>query len=354
MAPRSHWRGYLKLSLVSCPISLYPAISAAERVSFRQVNRETGNRLRQQLVDTGTGEVVGSHQKGRGYEVSERQLLLIEEEDLERAQQEARRGPVRPAPDISVRIEEPEKGPPLPGRATQPNRSATGRQQGPADNPETQESSDEGPPSLPVRVENNRTIELERFVPGDQIDARFHDTPYYVVPRDEVGQEAFAVIRDAMSGKGVVGIGRIILSKRERPIMLSPMGRGLCGVTLRYSHDVRSEAEIFDRIPDLTLDDEMLEVAQHILETKTSKFDPAFLEDRYRTALVSMLRRKEAELPSPAAASGAPSANVVDLMEALKRSLETERPSIPPRARSRPRATSAKPPVRTARPGRKA
>ena len=98
MAPRAHWKGFLKLSLVSCPIALYPAISAAEKVSFRQVNRETGNRLRQQLVDTVTGEVVGSQNTGRGYEVGENDFLIVENEELEVAQQEARTRPFSAAP----------------------------------------------------------------------------------------------------------------------------------------------------------------------------------------------------------------------------------------------------------------
>jgi Ku protein len=145
----------------------------------------------------------------------------------------------------------------------------------------------------------------------------------------------------------MVGIGRVTLSKRERPIMLSPMGQGLCGVTLRYSHEVRSEAEIFARIPDLSLPDEMLEVAEHIVDTKTTDFDPANLEDRYRTALVAMLQQKQSDLPKPAASSASSPQNVVDLMDALKRSLETERPSTPPNARSEPSGTAAKPPARS-------
>src|SRR6476646_3714992 len=98
MAPRAHWKGFLKLSLVSCPIALYPAISAAEKISFRQVNRETGNRVRQQLVDTVTGEVVASHNKGRGYEVGENDFLIVPDEELAAAQQEARESPFSAAP----------------------------------------------------------------------------------------------------------------------------------------------------------------------------------------------------------------------------------------------------------------
>src|SRR5215207_6735985 len=116
MAPRAHWKGYLKLSLVSCPIALYPAISAAERISFRQVNRQTGNRLRQQLVDSVTGDIVESHDKGRGYEVGQNQFLMVEEEELEAAQEEARTRPysTSPAGNAPVSRAEIEDEPPAP------------------------------------------------------------------------------------------------------------------------------------------------------------------------------------------------------------------------------------------------
>src|SRR6185312_11943538 len=109
--------------------------------------------------------------------------------------------------------------------------------------------------------------------------------PYYITPRDQVGLEAFAVIRDAMGAKGLVGMGRVVLSNRERPIVIEPMGDGLRGITLRFAHEVRSEREYFADIPEMTLPDEMLKITEHILETKTEDFDPAYLEDRYRTVL---------------------------------------------------------------------
>lgn len=336
MAPRAHWKGYLKLSLVSCPIALYPAISAAERLSFRQVNRQTGNRLRQQLVDTVTGEVVQSHDKGRGYEVSERQLLLVPDEELEAAQQEARSRPKTAAPVVKV---------PQLGQERSPTSAApVGRDNRKREQARLQEAPAEPePPAPPVRIENNRTIEIERVVQIAQIDPSYYDTPYYIAPRDEVGQEAFAVIRDAMRGKDIVGLGRVVLSKRERPIMLSPMGSGLRGMTLRYAHEVRSPAEYFAGIPGLELPDEMLQVAEHILETKMADFDPAFLEDRYRTALVARLREKRAELPKKAGATAPSPQNVINLMEALKRSLETERPGSAPKAKMGRLDTTPKP-----------
>src|SRR6516162_1448146 len=173
MAPRAYWKGYLKLSLVSCPIALNPATSSSERVSFRQINRQTGNRLRQQLVDEVTREPVDSAERGRGHEVAKNEFILIEDDELEA-----------------------------------------------------------------LEIESNHTIEIDSFVPAAQIDKRYYDSPYYIVPNDKVGQEAFAVIRDAMQGRGVAALGRVVMSKRERVIALEPLGKGLIGTTLRYPYEV--------------------------------------------------------------------------------------------------------------------
>src|SRR5262249_28095177 len=163
---RPSWKGYLKLALVSCPIALHAACSNAERIAFRQINKATGNRLRQQLIDEETREPVAPEHKGRGYEVAKGQYLIVEDAELE-------------------------------------------------------------------------AIEIDRFVPHSAIDQRFFDSPYYVMPSAPVGQEAFAVMREAMRGKGMVALGRLVLSKRERVIALEPYDKGLLGTTLRYPYEVR-------------------------------------------------------------------------------------------------------------------
>ena len=313
MAPRPHWKGYLKLSLVSCPIGLYPAIAAAERVSFRQVNRETGNRLRQQLVDSVTGDVVQSYNKARGYEVGENQFLMVQDEELEAAQQEARSRPFSAAPTRNPAAPQAMEPPAKPAASVKP-----------VDTRKREEAPPIVPP--PVRIENNRTIELDRFVPREQIDPRYYNTPYYIAPRDEVGLEAFAVIRDAMAHSGLVGLGRVVLANRERPIMIEPMGLGLRGITLRYAHEVRNETEYFADIPPMQLPEEMLQIAEHILETKKENFDPAYLEDRYRTVLVEKLHEKQARMPARSTAPSPSPQNVINLMDALKRSVAAEQP----------------------------
>jgi len=158
-----------RMECVSCPIALYTASSSGERVAFRQINKKTGNRLRQQLIDDVTGEPVEAAEKGRGYEYAKNSYLLIEDEEIES-----------------------------------------------------------------IEVESNHIIEIDSFVPRSEIDERYLDSPYYIGPNEPVGQEAFAVIREAMRGKEMVALGRVVLAKRERVIMLQPWEKGLMGTTLRY------------------------------------------------------------------------------------------------------------------------
>jgi DNA end-binding protein Ku len=182
LAPaRPYWKGYLKLSLVSCPIALYPAISAAEKVSFRQVNRRTGNRLRHQLVDSVTGEEVDPFDKGRGYEVGENRFVMVEEEELEVA---------RAAPPVTPNVAD---------RLVAPASSAPALKAGARHlvEEEAEDEPEEVARPFKQKQENTRTIEIEHFVPRVQLDPAFFEKPYFVLPRDQVGQEAYAVIRDA-------------------------------------------------------------------------------------------------------------------------------------------------------------
>ncbi len=263
MAPsRPFWKGYLKLSLVSCPIAMFPASSSSERVSFRQINKRTGNRLKQQLVDSVTGDVVDPAQKGRGYEIGRNQYMPVEDEELEA-----------------------------------------------------------------LRLESTHTIDIEKFVPWSEIDERYLDSPYYLVPEDKVGQDAFAVIREAMARKNMVGLGRVVISRRERIIVLEPFDKGLMATTLHYAYEIRNAAEYFDDIPSMKLPDEMIELAEHILETKAGHFDATEFEDRYETAVIEMLKRKQAGLPPAEQPEAAAPTNVVNLMDALRRSVEGEKPT---------------------------
>jgi len=264
MAPRPYWKGYLKLSLVSCPVAMYPVTSSTERISFRQLNRQTGNRLRQQLVDDVTREPVDAADKVRGYEIAKNSYIQLEEEELEA-----------------------------------------------------------------VQIESSHTIEIDSFVPRSQIDERYIDTSYYIAPNDTVGQDAFAVIRDAMQGKDMVALGRVVLSKRERVMMLMPWDKGILGIALRYPYEVRDAGAYFDEIQDVHTPPDMLKLAEHILDTKAGDFAPQTFEDRYEKALVDMIKAKSAGAAVQARKQTAAPSNVISLMEALRKSLAAGKEPAP-------------------------
>jgi DNA end-binding protein Ku len=256
MAPRAYWKGYLKLSLVSCPIALYPASSSSERVSFNRINTKTGNRLKQQMVDAGTGEPVEKEDIGRGYEYAKGQYIIVEDAELEK-----------------------------------------------------------------VKIESTHTIDIDRFVPRSEIDDRYLDSPYYIAPTDKVGQEAFSVIRDAMREKKMVGLARVVLTRREHVVMLEAFDKGLLATTLRYAYELRDQGDYFEDIPDLKLPAEMMKLAAHIVETKAGHFDPKEFEDHYEKAMIELLKNKQAGLPVEAVGEETSAPRVINLMDALKASI---------------------------------
>lgn len=263
MAPRANWKGYLRLSLVSCPIALYPASTLSEKVSFNRINRKTGNRLKQQNVDSETGDAVPREDIARGYEVAKGHYLIVEDEEIDT-----------------------------------------------------------------VQIESTRTIEIDQFVPRSEIDDRYVDFPYYLAPDGKVGQDAFAVIRDTIAKMNMVAIGRVVLSRREHIIALEARGRGLMGLTLRYPYEVRDEEPYFEDIPDMKLSKDMLDLATHIVQSKSGHFDPALFQDRYENALTDLLKKKQAGEKIRPAKEG-PTPQVVNLMDALKASIDAEKKKAP-------------------------
>ena len=185
-----------------------------------------------------------------------------------------------------------------------------------------------------IAVESTHTIEIDAFVPREQIDQRYLDSPYYITPEGQVGQEAFAVIREAMLGKDLVALGRVVLSKRERVLMIEPSGKGFVGTTLRYPYEVRDVREYFDELPDVALAPDMLKLAEQILKSKTTDFDPSQFVDRYEEAVIELLKKKQAGLPVSQKRVEPRPQNVVNLMDALRRSIAEEKAaSAPPKKR---------------------
>lgn len=256
-APRAYWKGSLKLSLVSCPVALYPASTSVEKTRFHIINKETGNRLKQQMVDAETGDIVESDQKGRGYELKKGEYVEIEKEELEA-----------------------------------------------------------------VQIESNHTIDIDSFVPSDEIDKRYLDHPYYIVPDGKAGIDAFAVIRDAMKDKDRVALARVVLTSREHVIAIEPLGKGLLGTTLRFPYELRDEGDYFDAIKSPKISKDMVELASHILDTKAAHFDPSKFKDEYENALKALVRRKASGKTIKVTERETKPDNVVNLMDALKASLK--------------------------------
>jgi DNA end-binding protein Ku len=176
-----------------------------------------------------------------------------------------------------------------------------------------------------IEIESTHTIDIDSFVPRSEIDQRFFDTPYYVTPNEPVGQEAFAVIREAMRGKAMVALGRLVLSKRERVIVLEAYDKGLLGTTLRYPYEVRNAKDYFSDLPDLTIAPDMRKLAEHILDSKAAAFDPATFRDRYEEALLAHLKAKQAGAVRDPKATFAAPRRVINLMEALRRSIAEDK-----------------------------
>jgi DNA end-binding protein Ku len=277
MAPRPNWKGYLKLSLVSCSVALYSATTTSQRIRFNIINKKTGHRVHNQVVDAETEEPVEQEDRVKGYQVEKGQYVLLEDEDLDE-----------------------------------------------------------------VALESTHTIDIESFVPRSEVDEIYLDESYYIAPNDNVGIDAFAVIREAMKKEDLVGLARVVLYRRERILMLQPRGKGLMATALRYKSEVRNEADYFSDIPDVKVSPDMLELAVHILRSKKAHFDPDKFEDRYEDALTALIKAKQAGKPIPKLAEAKPS-NVVNLMDALKRSVKAEQGAgkAPPSRRAPARRSSA-------------
>jgi DNA end-binding protein Ku len=253
---RAFWKGYLKLSLVTCGVALYPASSKSQKTRFHQINRNTGNRLRQQMVDEETGRAVDTDNKGRGYEIAKGKYVEIEPEEIDA-----------------------------------------------------------------IEFENTHTIDIDKFVPEDEIDKRYYERPYYIVPDSKSGEEAFAVIRDAMKDKGRVALAGIVFANRQHILAVEPWGKGMLGTTLRFDHEVRDEKEFFQGIGAHRVPKEMVSLAAHILDTKAGHFDPAKFKDEFELQLRKLVRKKAAGKTIEAPEREERPSNVVDLMEALRQSV---------------------------------
>jgi DNA end-binding protein Ku len=265
MAPRAFWTGYLKLSLVTCSVSMTPATSDRDKLRFHTINRKTGHRIKSQLVDEKTGKAVDDSDEVKGYPVEEDRYVTLEDDELEA-----------------------------------------------------------------VGLESTRTIDIEKFVPGDSIGWIWRDKPHYLSPDDKVGEEAFSVIRDAMQATGLVGISRVVLYRRERAVMLEPRGNGIVLWTLRYGDEVREAEPYFEKIDGAKPDAKQMGLVKTLIEERTKPWSADMVTDPVQDRLKDIIAAKKKK-PAKAAAKTkktepeeAPS-NVVSIMDALRRSVASEK-----------------------------
>ena len=261
MAQSVFWKGYLKLSLVTCAVKMTPATTEGEKLRFHLLNRRTGHRVVTRWVDGETGRPVREADEARGFPRGEDEYVLIEDEDLER-----------------------------------------------------------------VALESTRTIDIERFVPQDSIGWIWLDRPHFLVPADEVGAEAFAVIRAAMADTGMAGMARLVLARRERAVMLVPRGEGVILWSLRFGDEVRNEGPLFDAIPAERPAAKALTLIRRLMRERREDWSPALVHDPVEDRLVALIEARRKGRKRPKAAAPKPQgAEVIDIMEALKRSLAAER-----------------------------
>jgi DNA end-binding protein Ku len=271
--PRASWNGFLRLSLVSCPVALVPATTEAKRVRFNQLNSETGNRVQQQLIDSQTGEVVDRDQIVKGYEYERGRYVTIDDDELKSLQ-----------------------------------------------------------------IESSKIIDLERFVGRDEVDPVYLDTPYYVYPDGELAAETFRVIGEAMEHKNKVGLGRVTMSGRERLVLVEPRDGGLVMSTVRSADEVRP-AE-FGPPAKGEIDPDMVGIAETIIDRRSGEFDPTSFRDRYQDALRELVAQKtKGQGVAPREVAEPP--KVINLMDALKRSLAQEEKEPAPAKEAEAKPTRA-------------
>ncbi|MDB5555132.1 MAG: Ku protein [Rhizobium sp.] len=259
MAPRSYWKGYLKLSLVTCPVAMMPATSESEKVRFHTINRKTGNRVVSRYVDSVTRKPVDEDDEARGYPRGEDDYVILEEDEIEA-----------------------------------------------------------------VALESTRTIDIDMFVPRDSIEWLWYDTPHYLVPDDKVGEEAFAVIRKAMTDNDVVGVSRLVMYRRERAVMLEPRDQGIILWTLRYGDEVRDSDDYFDGLKGGKPESAQLTLMKKFIKSRTRKWDKSIADDPVQDKLLDIIAAKKKgrkARPVKAKVEEAKPSNVINIMDALKASL---------------------------------
>jgi DNA end-binding protein Ku len=262
MAPKYYWKGYLKLSLVTCPVTMTPATSESEKVRFHTLNKDTGNRVVSQYIDSVTGKPVKEANEAKGYARGENDYVILTDDDLDA-----------------------------------------------------------------VALDTVKTIDIDKFVPADSIEWIYLEKPHYLMPNDAVGNEAFAVIRDAMKADKVVGVSKLVMGRRERAVILEPRDEGIVLWSLRFGDEVRPEENYFEDI-DEKADPDLIPLIQQLIKQKSARWSPDMVSDPIQESLLKLIEEKKKLLKPRKTAkgkkteAGAPASNVINIMDALRKSIE--------------------------------
>jgi DNA end-binding protein Ku len=279
MAGRAYWKGYLKLSLVACPVKLYPATSStAGKISFNLLHKDTLNRVSMKYHDPERGEVDRTDLV-KGYQFEKDRYVVVSNEELDE-----------------------------------------------------------------VEIESSKTVDIDGFVDEGEIDPIYFDSTYYLAPDGPIAEETFAVILEAMKKAKKVAIARIVLSGRERQVAIRPIEDGFRLTTLRAAKEIRAASTALDPL-NVKFSDDMLAMAGQIIAGKPLHFDPAAFEDRYEEALMALVKSKISG-GQPIITKAPERGNVVNLMDALRRSIEQERRPPAPSLGKAPAAPAAKAPAK--------
>jgi DNA end-binding protein Ku len=281
MAPRAYWQGHLRLSLVSFAIRLYPASAPARQIAFHQIDKKSGQRVRQQLIVPDKGPIDRADIV-KGYEYSKDHYIEIDPDDLAK-----------------------------------------------------------------LRLPAKHTIDIAQFVGIDEIDPIYYDKPYYIVPDDKMALPAFATVRDAMKASKVAAIGEIVFSGKEHLAAIRACGKGMILDTLRYADEVKKAAPFFDEIDKAEIDDDQLDMAAMLIKKKTAPLDMSKFNDSYETAVKELVAAKLADKPLPADEEEEPRGNVINLMDALKRSLSGDSDAEEPAPKKAPARKATAPKAET-------
>jgi len=282
MAARPAWRGQIKLALVSIPVEIFNATRSGATIAFHQIHEPSGKRVRYEKVVPGIGPV-DRDEILKGYEVEKGEYVLLDPEEIEK-----------------------------------------------------------------VKLESRKTLELTQFVDLNDIDAIYFDKPYFVVPADDLAEEAFIVVREALKRSRKVGIGQLAMRGQEYVVALKPCGRGMLLETLRYADEVNKASSYFRDIGNAKPDEDLLELANTLIEKKSGDFDASDFHNRYVDALKALIKekikRKGGKVIQDPDDDRAPArgSNVIDLMAALKKSLDTGKPAPAKKSAAKPRATAKK------------